>query len=283
MKYFHYHNLIPYIDIALLDSETIVTNPKYAHIGYTFEDKPSIVAEKLYASSVVFIHPDSYDKWKNVLLLLTKRKQLPIKLFIFSGSDYYFDDDILLPLRKQFVNSEMWIQNYCGTVGGNYRILPIGVNDDYNDIAVKDYLFGISYASNTGGFREELIEYLNTNETMKQYCMPKVPQEEYFKLLSQFYYNVCPMGNGFDTLRFWETLMVGTIPIVKKHDFFDNLLFQYPQLPIIIVDSWNNLPKLIESLTVEEYNVLWDKADISVIENDYWISKVQSILSSSVL
>ena len=58
---------------------------------------------------------------------------------------------------------------------------------------------------------------------------------------------------------------------------------QEESLPIIIVDSWNDLPKLIESLTVEEYNVLWDKADISVIENDYWISKVQYILSSSVL
>ena len=113
--------------------------------------------------------------------------------------------------------------------------------------------------------------------------MPKVPQDEYFKLLSQFYYNVCPMGNGFDTLRFWETLIVGTIPIVKKHDFFDNLLFQYPKLPIIMIDSWNDLPQLVETLTVEKYNLLWDKADISVIENKYWISKVQSILSSSVL
>ena len=70
MKYFHYHNLIPYLDMALLDSETIVTNPKYAHIGYTLESKPSDVSKKLYESSIIYIHPDSYDKWKNILLLL---------------------------------------------------------------------------------------------------------------------------------------------------------------------------------------------------------------------
>ena len=74
MKWFHYHNLIPYFDMALMDEETIATNPKYAHIGYTFESKPAEVAKKLYESKIIYIHPDGFEKWKNILLLLHKRK-----------------------------------------------------------------------------------------------------------------------------------------------------------------------------------------------------------------
>jgi len=278
MKYFHYHNLIPYFDVALMDSETIISNPKYASIGVTLETAPAEVAKKLYESKVVFIHPDSFEKWKNILILLNKRKPLPIKLIAMSGSDYYFDDDVLEELYKCLPNTEFWIQNYTGLVADRIKILPIGVNGDYGDFIEKEYLFGISYFSNSGGFREELIDFLNTHEEMKNFCTPKVPLEDFLKFLSKFYFNVCPMGNGFDTHRFWECLMVGTVPIVKKHDYFDNLLFQYPRIPMIVVDSWEQLPMLVESLTQEKYNSICNTADISMIETEYWVNKIKSII-----
>lgn len=283
MKYFHYHNLIPYFDMALMDEETIVTNPKYAHIGYTFESKPSDVSKKLYESNVIYIHPDGYGRWKNILLLLNKRKALPIKLIVFSGSDYYFDDDTIEELYETLVNTEFWIQNYTGTKKERFSILPIGVKEDYDFDIEKNYLFGISYASNNGGFREEFIEFLNNHEEMKKFCTPKVPQNEYYKTLSQFYFNVCPMGNGFDTHRFWECLMVGTIPIIKSHDYFDNLLFQYPNLPVVIVKSWEQLPLLIEenALSVEKYNELFQNANLDVIMSEFWENKARSFKDSS--
>ena len=263
--------------MALMDEETIVTNPKYAHIGYTFESKPAEVAKKLYESKIIYIHPDGFEKWKNILLLLHKRKPLPIKLIVFSGSDFYFDDDTLEELSTALSETEFWIQNYTGTKQERFSILPIGVKEDYNEDIEKNYLFGISYASNNGGFREELIEYLNSDEEMKKFCTPKVSQEEYYKTLSQFYFNVCPMGNGFDTHRFWETLMVGTIPVIKSHDYFDNLLHQYPNLPVVVVKSWQQLPMLIDSLSQEKYNELFQNANLEVATTEYWVNKIKSI------
>jgi hypothetical protein len=278
MKYFHYHDLIPYFDMALMDSETIVTNPKYSHIGYTLESKPSDVSKKLYESTVVFIHPDSFEKWKNILILLNKRKPLPIKLIVFSGSDYYFDDDTLEEISDNLKDTKFWIQNYTGTKQERFTILPIGVKEDYDGVIEKNYLFGISYFSNNGGFREELIEFLNSDESMKQYCTPKVSQEEFYPQLSQFYFNVCPMGNGFDTHRFWECLMVGTIPIIKSHDYFDNLLYQYPNLPVVVVKSWQQLPMLIDTLTQDKYNELINKGNIDIIYTNYWVNKIIHVL-----
>lgn len=47
MRFFHYEDVIPYLDLALLDSETIVTNPNYASKAVTLETKPAEVAKKL--------------------------------------------------------------------------------------------------------------------------------------------------------------------------------------------------------------------------------------------
>jgi hypothetical protein len=279
MSFFHYEDVIPYLDLALLDSETIVTNPNYASKAVTLETVPAIVSKKLYESKIVYIHPDSYARWKNILILLHSRKPLPIKLIIMSGSDYYFDDDVLMDLYNKLDSTEFWIQNYTGVKAERISILPIGVAGQYEGEIEKNYLFGISYFSNTGGFREEFIKYLNEYDEMKQYCTPKVPKEDFYSMLSKFYYNVCPMGNGFDTHRFWETLMVGTVPIVKSHDFYDNLLFQYPKLPIIVVKSWEELPSIIDSLSQERYNKLWDSADVSSGLYEYWINKIKSIHS----
>ena len=277
MRFFHYEDVIPFIDLALLDSETIITNPNYASKAVTIETPPAEVAKKLYESKILYIHPDSYAKWKNILLLLHNRNPLPIKLIIMSGSDYYFDDDVLEDLFNKLDKTEFWIQNYTGLKSERISILPIGVAGQYSEDLEKKYLFGISYFSNTGGFRTQFIEFLNEHEEMKKFCTPKVPKEDFYKMLSQFYFNVCPMGNGFDTHRFWETLMVGTIPIVKSHDYIDNLLFQYPKLPIIVVKSWEELPELIETLTQERYNELWDASDISSGLHDYWIDKIKHI------
>ena len=78
------------------------------------------------------------------------------------------------------------------------------------------------------------------------------------------------MGNGFDTLRFWESLMVKAIPIVLAHDFYENLKFQYNHIPMIVLNSWDELDSI--ELTAEKYNALWK--DIDIILESYWRNKI---------
>lgn len=280
MKFFHYEDVIPYIDIALLDKDTIVTNPNYLFKAVILETPPLIVSKKLYESKIIYLHPDSFTEWKNILVFLHKRKAIPVKLIILSSSDLYFDDSVLEELYETFSETEFWIQNYKGTKKDRISMMPIGVFEQFTNELDKKYTFGISYFSSRGEYRKEFIEFLNNHEEMKRYCRGCVPQEEYYKELSKFYFNVCPMGNGFDTHRFWECLMLKTIPIVKSHDFFDNLLNEYPKLPIVQLKSWEDLPKCIDSFTQELYNELWNNADVSVALEDYWVKKLKLILNN---
>ena len=45
----------------------------------------------------------------------------------------------------------------------------------------------------------------------------------------------CPRGNGIDTHRLWETLYMGSIPIVKRH----TALEEFSDLPILFIDDLN--------------------------------------------
>jgi hypothetical protein len=265
MKYFNHFNLIPYIDVALMDTYTLTHNPKFMNIAFTLDCSIEVLKEKLKVSKTVYIHPNGIEKWKPIVFELNP----DIKLFIFFGSDIFIDNDIQ-EFGKQFPETEFWIQNYTGIEGGRYKILPIGVNQDYTGTITKDKLLGISYVSNTGGFRREFLQYLNYDTKIHKWLLPKGDISTYLENLSKCYFSVCPMGNGFDTFRFWESLMVKAIPIVLAHDFYDNLLFQYPNIPIIVLKSWDELETL--DLSVDKYNSLWN--DVDIVLESYWINKI---------
>lgn len=57
----------------------------------------------------------------------------------------------------------------------------------------------------------------------------------------------CPHGNGLDTHRFWEALLLGCVPIIKSSGLdrlFDNL-------PVLIVNAWSDITdKLLRDTVV---------------------------------
>ncbi|TPX70963.1 hypothetical protein CcCBS67573_g06379 [Chytriomyces confervae] len=69
-----------------------------------------------------------------------------------------------------------------------------------------------------------------------------MPQKEFYKsYLSTARF--APHGNGLDSYRVWETLLLGSYPIVKTSSL-DSL---YQDLPVIILDEWHDLtPEMLQ-------------------------------------
>lgn len=59
----------------------------------------------------------------------------------------------------------------------------------------------------------------------------------HYTLMSNYKWILCPSGAGQDTHRVWETLYLGSIPVVLK----SNISSLYNSLPVIQLDSWNQL------------------------------------------
>lgn len=261
MKYFHHLSLVPYIDIALMDNYTLQNNQVFVNKAVLFDCDSEILKNKLATSKIIYIHPNVIDVWKPKLFEI----EFDPKLFIFFGSDIFIDNEIQ-EFGNRFPNAKFWIQNYTGVESGPYTILPIGVNCDYTNEITKSQILGISHVTDTGGFRKEFIRFLNATPLLHKDCLQKASMDIYLENLSKCYFSVCPMGNGFDTLRFWESLMVKAIPVVLAHDYYENLRFQYNKLPFIVLNSWDQLETY--NFSIELYNFLW--SDSTIIYENYW-------------
>jgi len=82
------------------------------------------------------------------------------------------------------------------------------------------------------------------------------PVSEYFNYLATFKFTICPEGNGIDTHRLWECFYLHVVPIVIDNIFIRKVQKTY-NLPMIILQDWNNLREIYETLNYDNYKSLF--------------------------
>jgi len=84
--------------------------------------------------------------------------------------------------------------------------------------------------------------------------------------------NICPPGNGPDTHRVWETLLMGAFPVILKSDHVFRLLSSL-SLPFVALDNWTELEnkkflsERFESLKEQDWNY-------TPLTNSFWIDRI---------
>ena len=73
--------------------------------------------------------------------------------------------------------------------------------------------------ANTNESRGELFEILKSRSGDKINPNCKVSFEVYIDELKNSRFVVCPRGNGIDTHRLWETIYLGSIPVITPNEF----------------------------------------------------------------
>lgn len=66
-----------------------------------------------------------------------------------------------------------------------------------------------------------------------------LPKAEYFDAITRSHYFVYPRGNGIQSPKGFEALMLGSIPIVTRHPLFEEL--ESRGMPLLIIDHWSQL------------------------------------------
>ena len=105
------------------------------------------------------------------------------------------------------------------------------------------------------------VEYIDSFEFLKN--------ETYISKLAKSKFNICPEGNGLDSHRIWESLILKSIPIVKRNKFIDMLVSN--NVPLFVLDNYGDLKNLRESILYEFYEE--NKAKLNSLEvyrADYW-------------
>lgn len=79
---------------------------------------------------------------------------------------------------------------------------------------------------------------------------------------------VCPRGNGLDTHRFYEALLVGAIPIVLKGSYSAAIGHHF-SLPLITLRSWKDLQNS-RQIIEDASQLAKAKVDYSPLTLEYW-------------
>lgn len=79
---------------------------------------------------------------------------------------------------------------------------------------------------------------------------------------------LCPRGNGIDTHRLWETLYMGSIPIV----IWDLAHENWTDLPILFIHDWSEVT--MDRLLYEHHRITHLEWNTSKLKIKYWIEYI---------
>ena len=158
--------------------------------------------------------------------------------------------------------------------------IPLGVACDYyqfhsltlshinkeTEKRTKNKLLYINHRISTHpSSREWIYNYFTTNDwcTVDQ---PNLSLDKYREKINSHKFILCPRGNGIDTIRLWESLYCGIIPIVEKHVHYNKCLVD---LPVVIVDSFQEVTQsFLENKLIEMSNKVFNMEKLKV---SWWI------------
>lgn len=194
-------------------------------------------------------------------------------------------------MMKDFYPFKRWFSINKNCDDKNVFSLPLGITNNTNE-SEDHHIFG-----NTKIMLEvfktprELkhLAYLNVNPNThpeRRYVLEKfgncdwVYKREPTKSLEsrkQFLQDIrsskfvlCPRGNGIDTHRLWETLYMGSIPIVRREIMYN----EHTDLPILIVDRWEDVtPEFLEKKYEEIISKKWNFNKLKI---GYWIEFIKN-------
>jgi len=97
----------------------------------------------------------------------------------------------------------------------------------------------------------------------------KLPRDKTWENQIEYAFVVSPHGHGYDCHRTWESLILGSIVIVKKSGL-DEL---YRDLPVLIVNEWSDINMELLESTVENFKNKQFNYDKLLLK--YWVDKIR--------
>jgi hypothetical protein len=86
---------------------------------------------------------------------------------------------------------------------------------------------------------------------------------------------LCPSGLGMDTYRLWETLLLGSIPIVESNKGFDRT---YSLLPVMVVSNYSIItPQLLENAYPCFVKNI-EKFHYELLSESYWTNLIRKAI-----
>lgn len=122
---------------------------------------------------------------------------------------------------------------------------------------------------------------ISTYPPAREYCrdqtgMEPAPRREfeaYLRSLASSYFCIAPRGNGIDTHRTWEALLLRSVPVVTR----SILTEQHPDIPFVVLDDWSDFHRV--DFSPELYERLMRDWNPAALELDRYLVRVRQTVA----
>lgn len=228
----------------------------------------------------------------------------PFILISGDSDETIFHEVISTDLFDKIVNSPLlihWFSQNCVISHPKITRMPIGL--DYHTVANNNYWWNNNIRLSPKGQENELIDLQNNSKPFWE-RIPKVYSDCHFrydrfgdrktaiekisaqpnqllvmqqslmirmdtwKQFAQHAFVLSPHGNGLDCHRTWETLILGSIPVMRTSGL-DSL---FSELPVLIVKEWEDVNEELLLKTINEFRS--KQFNYSKLKLQYWLDLI---------
>jgi len=283
------------VGLSLICHQKPTYNGRMVHYNWNFDNR---TGEIVYVKSTHLLDLASYlHHFKNPIVILA------------NGDDNFFPHDYMQSPQWKILDSNkvlrIYIQNNWLHNHPKFHHIPIGI--DYRTLnwekgahdwgttgqtalqqeaelnecialmkplnecdatkVVTNFHLAMSSPPRRRVFREPAYQALKDVEWM--IWLPQMSRKEFWMSLQDKVFVLCPPGNGPDTHRAWEVLMLGRIPIIQDLSIND----VYKKLPVVCVENWNTFAKLTPEDLQQTLNGMlkqWDSYEWDRLTLNWW-------------
>ena len=278
--YYFYQNFIQ--KFLILSSKPYLSGDSFKKISdHVFDDTNNLKIKDIKQNDILFVKTEYIEKFFKEYLPNIKTHFI----LLSHNSSLVVEENFLKNLKNK--NFKWFASNLNVSTLKDKRIevLPFGIKNKNNLMGgrINSFIFDIPHHDRK---KNRVYSSFNTLKNKDRINVLRISKESkvvdsknyanhknYIRNLSTYKFNICPPGKGLDTHRFWESLIVKTIPVVKSSDFIENL--RRLSIPMLVLEDWEELCYISE----DNLSNLYEKYLPQLNEGDYvklkfWIDMI---------
>ena len=267
-------------------SEPFISGDTFRKMAnHVFDETKGFYPNMVKDGDIIFLKADMIETFFKFFHQKIKSRYV----LLSHNSDFSFDYENQKYLDEKIIH--WFAQNINFDSDEKFSLLPIGLENrrylkngliyHFNKYknSEKKHLVLLSFNEETTISRLKVKEVLKNNKLITSQVFKN--SDLYKKTLSESMFNICPPGNGLDTHRFWESLLLNTLPIVVRSSFTSNL--EKLNIPALYLDKWTDLNEYKETELKSLYMEKINKIDLTYyVQFNYWKDLILNSKSSII-
>jgi hypothetical protein len=222
---------------------------------------------------------------------LTRDKTLPYRVIVTAHSDYPCDRK----LYDKFSHPGLikWFARHACYSHPKVEGVPVGHQEPITEILgntsrlyeksqetkKNNNLVHMNWRDSTWHERASIRNLYEKKHwiTNDPYERSQAGYERYLDGIYNHKFVLCPRGNGAGSIRMWDSLVLRSIPIVKR----SQAMSYFEDLPVLWVDDWDQDVLSEEYLEKEYVRIMETEYDLNKLTLSYWANRIIQTVNGS--